>query len=470
MSEKYSKKWLILINVCISVFMATIDGSIVNIALKTLSDNFNTGYSSVQWVVTSYILTISVLLLIWGKLADLVGKKVVLAFGIIVFTIGSALCGFSTNLLMLVLSRILQGIGASALMAPSQGIVTENFPPSERGKALGLVGTTVALGSLVGPVLGGFLVYSFGWPIIFFINIPIGIIGAIMTIKVMPSNKKDFDKSKFDFLGSALFCSVIILLFSALLFAQDKLISINLMFVLIAISIIIFILFIRLERKASEPLIDLTIFKNKIFSKGLISSFLSFVALYSVLISIPLYLQEILKYNPMIAGFIFAIYPLTTGIVAWFSGMLSDKISYQPLILVGLGLNTVCLLLFTFVNIATPLYVLITLLVFLGIGSATFQSPNSSSIMGSVTNDKLGVAGGLNSLFRNLGMVSGLTATFFIFSFVSKLDVTEKISHPAGFEVNFMNGFRIVLICSAVVCLFGFLISLSRVYSNKQAK
>jgi MFS family permease len=180
-----TKRYLILANACIATFMATLDGSIVNIALPVISQHFSVDINTIQWVVTAYLLAISSVMLIWGKLSDLYGKKWLFAIGIGVFTIGSLLCGMSWDFTTLVAARVLQAIGASIMMALTQGIVSAIFPLNERGKALGIVGTVVAVGSLVGPAAGGIIVASFGWRAIFYINIPFGIAGVILTALFM---------------------------------------------------------------------------------------------------------------------------------------------------------------------------------------------------------------------------------------------------------------------------------------------
>ncbi|KNY27135.1 MFS transporter [Pseudobacteroides cellulosolvens] len=216
------RKWLILINISISIFMATLDGSIVNIALPTMAEKLSSSISSIQWVVNAYLLAISVLLLVWGKLADIYGKKKIFMMGFIIFSVGSGLCGFSNSLLMLVISRVIQAIGASSMMALSQGIVTSIFPPGERGKAFGITGTSVAIGSLTGPTLGGILVKAFGWHSIFLVNIPIGVIGILCTYLLIPEIKEEPENKSFDVIGAFLFAGSILLLFMAFCFYRIK--------------------------------------------------------------------------------------------------------------------------------------------------------------------------------------------------------------------------------------------------------
>ena len=454
------KRWLILFNVSVSVFMATLDGSIVNIALPVISNELSVSISSIQWIVTSYLLTISLSLLIFGKISDIYGKKLLFGFGLVVFTIGSGLCGLSNSLEMLVVSRIIQALGASSTMALSQGIVTAIFPPNERGKALGITGTTVALGSLTGPSLGGVLVDFFGWHSIFFINIPIGIIGIILTFAAIPNVKENSIPGKFDFKGSIMMISSLSLMFLGLLFLQDNKIKLSLFIPMLISSIIILIMFISNEKKAADPLVNLNLFKSHVFSSGIISAFLSFVATFSITMFMPFYLQYALNLPPFRSGLIMSLYPAATAIIAPISGWLSDKISYRPLTVAGLLINTVVLFLFSSLNASSHLAVIGILMSLLGFGAAVFQSPNNSSVMGSVPRDQLGVAGGINALFRNLGMVSGVTLSVMLFGYTTNLDI-NSITNGINTAI-FIKGFRVVTLFSALSCLLAAIISISR--------
>ena len=456
------KKWLILINVMVSVFMATLDGSIVNIALPVISKELSVNISSIQWVVTSYLLGISVLLLIWGKISDIYGKKKIFAFGFIIFTVGSLMCGLSVSLKFLILSRVLQAIGASAMMALSQGIVTETFGARERGKALGLTGTTVAIGSLVGPSLGGILVHYFSWKSIFLINIPIGIIGAVLTFLIIPESKIFKESRTFDFTGSGMFVVSILLLFISLLLLQEGSIHTNVFIPIFLLSFVIIYIFIKFEKKVKDPLIDLNLFKIKVFSFGVSSAFLSFIALNSTLLFIPFYLQYALGFSTLKAGLLLSFYPATSAIVAPISGWLSDKLTYRPLTIIGQGINTIVLFIIATLNTSSSFLEIAILMSLLGAGGAIFQSPNNSSIMGSVPRERLGIAGGVNALFRNLGMVTGTTLSVLIFTFTTKMNM-NKIANPSVPEIShFLKGFSVVLIFAGISCFFALLISLTR--------
>lgn len=456
-----SKRNLILMTVSISTFMATLDGSIVNIALPIISKSLSVDISSVQWIVTSYLLTISSLLLIWGKISDIYGRKYLFASGLAIFTIGSLFCGLSNSLNMLVFSRVVQAIGASITMALVQGIVTSIFPPNERGKALGIIGTVVAIGSLVGPSLGGALVHLSGWKAIFFINIPVGIIGVILTLTIIPKIHVKKENIKFDINGSILFIVSIVLLFVSLLSIQERIVKASVMIFLLLVSIILIYLFIEFEKKQKHPLIDLEIFKNRVFSTGLACAYISYVSMFCYTFFMPFYLQYILKFNILHAGIIMSLYPITTGLVAPLSGWLSDKITYKPLTIVGISINTIVFALLSNLNTSSSKFQISMLVVMLGIGSASFQSPNTSSIMGAVSKDKLGIAGSINAFFRNFGMVSGTSLSVILFMLVTKSGVST-ISQGSIDSSIFLKGFKIVLLSASALSSIGVLISLMR--------
>jgi EmrB/QacA subfamily drug resistance transporter len=457
------KRWLILLNVSVSIFMATLDGSIVNIALPSISQNFGVTLGTIQWVITSYLLAIAVLLLVWGKLSDMYGKRNIFAFGFIMFTLGSALCGFSQSLEMLVAARVLQAIGASATMALSQGIVTSVFPPQKRGKALGITGTMVALGSLVGPGLGGILEHIAGWQSIFFINLPIGIVGTILTFTIIPEIFERQKDKHFDIKGTLFFTTSLLLLFVGLLFVQQGDLPFIYFLPMLAVAAVAAVFFVLIERRVQNPLIRLEIFKKREFSSGLASAYLSFVAISSTLLFLPFYLQNVLKLNPLQAGLLISFYPVTTMIVAPFSGWLSDKISYRPLTVAGMAVCTLILIFMSTFSTSTSYIIIAIGNVILGIGVALFMSPNNSSIMGSVPKEQLGVAGGINALFRNLGMVSGTAFSLLIFSLVTALSVNSLSINSTNLETaSFLKGFHAVLIFDAVCCFFAAIVNVSR--------
>ena len=250
------KKWTIFIIIISATFMSTLDGSIVNVALPKMAEALGVTTSKIQWVVTSYLVVISAVILIFGRLGDMFGKTTVFKIGLSLFTLGSFLCGITSSFNILILARVVQAIGAAGTMANNQGIVTEIFPANERGKALGLIGTAVALGSLVGPGLGGFIVGSFHWKFIFLINVPIGIIALFYAFKLLPKSNRT-SSEKIDIVGALLFIFTIIPLFMSLNEGINLGFTSPMILLGFAIAAICFISFIILEKKISSPLMQL---------------------------------------------------------------------------------------------------------------------------------------------------------------------------------------------------------------------
>ncbi len=259
----YSRKWLVMAAVGMGIFLGTIDGSIINVALPTLARNLNTEFAIVQWVSLAYLLTMATLMLSMGRLGDMIGKKKVYASGFVIFTIGSLLCGIAPSIYILIAFRVLQAIGA-AMMTLGMAIITENFPPSERGKALGISGSLVSIGIIAGPMLGGLILSAVSWRWIFFVNLPIGIIGTWMVLRLVPETTK-VRKERFDFLGAiALFITMSSLLLG-LTIGQNTGFSAPVPLALFAVGLLSLIAFIWIEKASSHPMIDLSIFRNRLF-------------------------------------------------------------------------------------------------------------------------------------------------------------------------------------------------------------
>ena len=465
---KIKREWEILLTILPMTFMTTLDSSIVNVALPTMAKDLNTTMAGIEWVVTSYLITICATILLFGKLGDTLGKSRVFKFGIGVFTLGSLLCGFSRSLLLLIISRIIQAIGAGAAMATNQGIITETFPTNERGRALGMSGTAVALGTMVGPTLGGLIVSIAPWEYIFLINIPIGIIVYIACIKILPF-KKSIEKISFDSKGAILFMLSIILLFSSINFGQS--LGFNNKFIILGfiIAIILFIIFIVIEKKELNPMLDISIFKNKLFSLSIFCGFISFVSIGATNIILPFYYQDVLTLNPGKAGLMMTVSPIILAIVAPISGYLSDKIGSEKISALGLSILSIGIFSLSLFNINTPLILVGLLVGLLSLGSGIFQSPNNSLIMSTVDKSKLGVAGSINGLIRNLGITSGIACSTSI--------LYSKMSNKIGYKVSgyidgradvFIYGMKYVFLSIGIICLIGAILSIIRVTKNKK--
>lgn len=323
----------------------------------------------------------------------------------------------------------------------------------------------VAVGSLVGPDLGGVLVHIAGWRSIFFINIPFGVAGVILTLILMNITHTEVKDKQFDFIGSIIFIFAILLLFIGLLSLQDGIISLNAMLLMIAVSIVLFFVFIRYEKKQKNPLLDIKLFENSMFSVSLATAYISFVSMFAYIFFMPFYLQYALRVNILTAGLIMSVYPITTGILAPISGHLSDRKKHIPLTLIGLTINTVALALISLMNASSPIIQIVLLVMLLGMGSALFQSPNTSYIMGSVSRDKLGVAGSINAFFRNFGMVSGTTLSVMLFLAVTKMRI-NNIDASSFNNTVFLKGFQIVMLSAATLSLLAVILTMFR--NNKE--
>jgi len=456
-------KGIILAIICMAAFIITVDRSVSGIALPSIAKNFKVNISSVQWIVTSYLVVISVLLPIWGRLSDLYGRKKVYVSGFIIFSIGSALCGLCSNFKILILCRIIQAIGASAIVALNQVILTRVFPIQQRGKALGLVGACVSVGNLAGSGLGGLLIHAIHWHTAFFISVPVGVIGGILALLVIPSMHDVTQHRPFDTRGTLLFCICILLIFTSLPLVQSSKMSPSYFTVILIFAIIGVLIFLVIEKTQSNPLISLHLFKIPPFSGGLSAAFLSFCSTSSVLLFMPFYFQNVLKLNAMQSGMVMSAYHIAAIIIAPMSGWLSDKFSYKFLTVAGLTGGSIVIFYISKLTAWSSQTWVAILMALLGTSISLFQSPNIKSIMSSVPKEELGIAGGLNALSRNLGLTAGTTLSVLIFSTSTNAQISKvlKVGSDASVLI-FLKGFKIVIICSAIICFMGALAALAR--------
>ncbi len=460
------RRWWILANVSIGTFMATLDGSIANVALPTISGSLHISLQSVQWVVTAYLLTISSLLPLVGKISDAIGKGRVYNVGFIVFSIGSLLCSLSPTITWLILSRIAQAFGAALLMANSQGIVAQTFGTSERGRALGITGMMVSLGSLAGPAIGGLLIDSLGWPSIFWVNVPIGIIGFVFSLWILPKEKGTRIDKSFDFVGSLLFMLGIVILLYTISNGESWGWASLQTLVALAVSMLLLMAFLLQERRAKDPMLDLSLYKIRTFSAGTGAGFLSFISLFTTTIMIPFYMQEVLHFSATTVGLAMVANPLVMVVVAPLSGWLSDHIGSVALATGGLIINALGFISLSLLGSHVGFWLIALHLAVFGLGQGMFQSPNNSSIMASVPRTKLGIAGGFNALVRNLGMVVGIAMSVALFN--GRLHAMAHL-HPAlaHSSAGFVEALHTVFWASAITSLAGAALSLLRNRKNQ---
>jgi EmrB/QacA subfamily drug resistance transporter len=463
-------RWKILPVVLLAPFMGSLDGSIVNVALPTIARRLDVGMDGVQWVVSSYLIVISALVLIFGKVADKLGKVRIFEYGFLVFGAGSALCAFSWSLPILILARVFQAIGASMFMSSNQAIIATIFPHEERGRALGFLGTTVAIGTMVGPPLGGIMVDFFSWQSLFLINIPISILAFAAGKRLIPGDAKYGTLRGFDLVGSVLFVGFIVGLFYFLLSGQEKGWGSPVQLASILAGAVCCILFLLRERRIDDPMIDLSIFRNGMFSLSIACVLVVFVATFCVNIVLPFYLQDALGLSPSGAGLLLLASPLASGLIAPLSGHLSDKVGAKALTVAGLSILLAGLVLMCGLGLgSSPALVAASLLLF-GAGSGVFGSPNTKLIMSHAPVDKLGIAGSVNALARNMGMVTGIAfAVALLYASMSALAGKPTIGFDTSHPELFIFGMRTVFRAAAGLCAAAIVLTVTRALRSEPA-
>jgi len=407
MKASSQNKWLALVGLGMGVFMATLDASIVNISLPTLVRVFNTSFATVQWVVLSYVVVLASLMLGIARLGDMRDKKRIYLTGLGLFTFSSFLCGLSPSIGWLIGFRALQGLGAVMMQALGNALVTQIVSPSERGRALGLMGTTVSVGIAIGPPLGGLLIGSIGWQSVFWVNVPVGILTALAVLRFVPACPPPNPHQRFDAVGALVLFFTLGAYALGMTLGQDAGFSSPTVRALLLSALAGLLVFILIEKRVPQPMLDLNLFRNPFFSINLMMGFLVFVVLAGGFI-MPFYLENVKGFSVQMTGLFLMANPILMGITAPIAGSLSDRFGSRVISLMGLLLIVAgCIALGT-LRADTNTFGILWRLGVLGLGMGMFQSPNNSAIMGAVPRERLGVASGLIGLSRTLGNSTGL--------------------------------------------------------------
>ncbi len=452
-------RWWILAAVGLFTFMSTLDASIVNIALPVISSDLKVPMNQAEWVVSIYLIVICALLLLFGKLGDSLGKIKIFRIGTVLFVLGSLLAGFNGSFYLLLLARIVQALGASMTMANNNGIVTEIFPFSERGRALGMIGSFVALGAIAGPGLGGIVLSQLSWGYIFWLNVPIGVVTIIIGQAILPA---DLTKSheKIDRFGAITMALFMVSLFVGIFLGQEIGFTKPLILGLFAFALIIGTTFVHIENHHASPLLSFSLFKNGAFTMSLLCGFLIFVTNFFFNVISPFYLENARGLKPNLAGFILMAYPIVQVIVAPLAGALSDKIGPELITFCGLILILLSQIGYMLTDLGTPLWLFTAIIGFVGFGNGIFQAPNNTIVMNSVDAKDLGIAGGMNALVRNLGMVVGISfATTVLFAAMSHYKGTKVTTYINGQPDIFIYGMHVSFLIAAIICAIAAMIT-----------
>lgn len=401
--------WFVVGTVCVGAFMAALDASIVNVAMPTFATYFGEGINRVEWVSITYLLTLTSLVIAFGRMADLIGRRPMYTWGFLVFIVGSALCGAAPTLDMLFLARILQACGAGMLQANSVAIITATVSPGERGRAIGIQGAAQAIGLSVGPAVGGVLIGLLGWRAIFYVNVPVGILGTLAGALILPRDiVAKGRRQPFDFLGAGLIAGALLCLLYVVSqgatagWLSPSIIGGFVLFVILGLAMV------RWELQVDHPVVDPQLFRSWTFTSGNITGLLSYSVMYGVLFLMPFYLERVLHRPPATTGILLTPVALAMTVMAPLAGSLADRFGSRRLTVLGMAITTLGALALTTLDVATPFVLVIAYLALVGAGLGVFTPPNNSSVMGSAPRERLGVAGGILNMARSLGMSMGV--------------------------------------------------------------
>ena len=404
-----ARKWHIFAALGSGIFLAAFDGGVVRVVLPSLVTEFDVDFALVQWVVLSFSLTQTAIMLGVGRLGDMVGKKPIFLSGTIAFAVGSVLAGLSPNIEFLLFFRVLQAIGGAFATALSMGIVTETFPAAERGKALGLFSATVSVGSIAGSLLGGVLLEYLSWRWIFFFGPPVGCVSFFLAWRYLPGAGQGV-RQRFDWTGFVAFFAGLLALMLFLTVGERNGYRSPAMLSLMAFSLLALALFIRTELRVREPLLDLSLFRNALFSLNLSMRLISFIVTGGITLLLPFYLRNLLALEPIVVGLLLTTTMVFFGLSSPIAGILSDRFGYRLIAAAGLVMMAFGCYTISTLTAQTSVLGFVLRVLPLGLGMGIFQSPNNSAVMGSVPRERLGVVSGVNVIGRTLGNTAGVAA------------------------------------------------------------
>ena len=457
------RRWLVLSAVSVGTFMATLDGSIVNIALPSIGEAFGIDLGTVEWVVVAYLLVIGSLLLPFGRLGEVLSFRRVYLAGFAIFTVASVLCGASPGPGALVASRAVQGVGAAMIMAMGPAIIARTFGPGERGKALGLNAISVSIGLSLGPALGGLLTEFGTWRAIFFVNVPVGIFAIMWAARVLPVEAPG-GRQRFDLLGAALsaggFCALLLALNQAEPWGWTSPAILG----LLALAIGLGAAFVIVERRTVAPMMDLGLFHIRAFSAGLVAVVVAFAGLFTATFLLPFFLQEGSGYTPLEAGLLITPIPIASALVAPFSGAISDRIGQRLPASLGIAVLAVGLLSLTTLPDDFAVGDLAWRLALIGAGQGLFLPPNSSSILGSVPRPRLGTASGMIAQMRVMGQALGIVVSAAVVVLRLPVHLAALGSPPPADaqQTAFVMAAQDAFVVAALICSIGIVASLMR--------
>jgi EmrB/QacA subfamily drug resistance transporter len=465
--------WITFSFVAVGTFMIMLDASIVNISLPAIAQTFRAPIGgATEWIIIAYLVTIAGTLLTFGRLSDMVGRKPIWLSGMALFTLGSGACGAANSLPLLIAARAFQGLGGALLLSTSVAIITDSFPADRRGFALGCNAIVIALGSSVGPTLGGLITEHWSWRWIFYVNLPIGICGLVGSAKVLRQTTRKVGQ-RFDPLGAALLAIGFASLTLGLSFAPEWgwrswpsiLCFATSLTALLAVPVV--------ERRMVDPIIHFRLFRNRVFTSALVSMTLAMLALFAVGFMLPFYLEELRGFSVARSGLFLTTLPLSLALVALVSGSLADRFGSRWLASAGLAVACLGLVALAQLDTQSSDWGIIWPLMLTGVGQGLFMTPNARALMNAAPASEQGESSGLLASGRVLGQSLSVALAGAIFAGLGGAEagrtLHEARTHVAGLmggladlQARFLSGFHSALLVCAGIAAVGIFAALVR--------
>lgn len=450
-----SVRWA-LASLSLSMLLSSLGTSIANVGLPTLAQAFNASFQQVQWIVLAYLLAITTLVVSVGRLGDLTGRRRLLLAGIVLFTLASVLCGVAPTLWLLIAARALQGLGAAIMMALTMAFVGEMVPKAKTGSAMGLLGAMSAIGTALGPSLGGVLIAGLGWPAIFFVNVPLGILTLLLAHRYLPVDRQGTktDRTGFDHVGTLLLALTLAAYALAMTTGRGRFGLLNVALLLTAVFGLG--LFARAEAKAASPLIPLAMFRNPVLSAGFAMSTLVTTVVMATLVLGPFYLSGALALDAARVGLVMSSGPIAAALAGVPAGRVVDRFGAQRMSiagLIGMAAGSAILPMLS-TRFGVPGY--IGPLAVITAGYALFQAANNTAVMTNSRADQRGVISGLLTLSRNLGLITGASVMGTVFALGSA--TTEVLTArpeavSAGMRITFAVAAALIVVALAIAAV-----------------
>lgn len=463
--QKKHESWIILAMVMTGVFLSTMDSGMINVALPTIMRSFALSLEHAEFIVTFYLLTITVTLVFWGHFADRYGRGTLYLLGMLLFSLGALACYFAPSYLLLLASRFLQALGASMMMSSGPALIKLVFPSDHLGRSLGLVGIATACGLLSGPLVSGLLLNMFSWRAIFLVSLPTSLtvfcFGWFFIRHRLPQTGSS-GTFAFDWLGSIFWVTIVVLGLS-LFHRLDRFITPANILVFIAF-VALTLVFFQVEKNAASPILPISLLRQRFYWVAVLTSTISFATLFAVLVLVPFYLEYVVRLPIVQVGRVMMAVPATLIVLSPLSGWLYDQIGARILTTTGLGLSCLALIgLATLANDSSMVEVVVKLAL-LGAGQSVFLSPNSASVLSQVSEEFSGITAGVLATARNFGMVAGATLAAALFSwwFTFYSGGEQLVGFSPSDSNAFMLALKTTFLLSACLSLLGGVLSARR--------